>query len=91
MPSEVVGLFMGLDNPFRIKRPALRRIDQRIIRIPLPVKKAGFWGVCQEYILDKTAPDTRFDQCLQGFRVENLSVLRRCQNSALSAIMRRKL
>ncbi len=28
-----------------------------------------FWRACQEYILDKTDPDTPFDQCLQGFRV----------------------
>jgi hypothetical protein len=33
------------------------------------VKKPGFWSACQEYILDKEAPDTRISQCLQGFRV----------------------
>jgi hypothetical protein len=32
-------------------------------------ENARFLGACQEYILDKKAPDTRFDQCLQGFCV----------------------
>ncbi len=46
---------------------------------------AGFLGVCQEYILDKQAPDTRFDQCLQGVRVLKISVTMTCTLSALCA------
>jgi hypothetical protein len=48
-----------------------------------------FFDVCQEYILDKTAPDTRFDQCLQGFRVLKKGVTMACTNSALCAKMAR--
>jgi hypothetical protein len=31
------------------------------------MKNPVFGGDCQQYILDKQAPGTRFDQCLQGF------------------------
>jgi hypothetical protein len=52
---------------------------------PLRLKRGGFWGICQEYILDKRAPDTRFDQCLQGFRVLKKGVIMTCTNSAFYA------
>jgi hypothetical protein len=37
--------------------------------IPRHQQKAWIFSACQEYMVDKKAPDTRFDQCLQGFRV----------------------
>ena len=50
-----------------------------------PYKKTRKSGFCQEYILDKQAPDTRFDQCLQGFRVIKKAPTMACTNSALCA------
>ena len=47
-------------------------------------------GVCQQYILDKQEPDTRFDQCLQGFRVLKKGVTMTCTISAVYAIIRIK-
>jgi hypothetical protein len=49
------------------------------------VKNPAFLGACQEYILDKVAPDTRFDQCLQGFRVLKKVVIMACTVSAFCA------
>jgi hypothetical protein len=46
---------------------------------------AGFWGDCQEYILDNKAPGLRFDQCLQGFRDLKKAATMACTNSALCA------
>jgi hypothetical protein len=46
------------------------------------VKKPGFFGLRQQYILDKRPPDTRFDQCLQGFRVLKKAFMMTCTNSA---------
>ena len=51
------------------------------------VKKPGFWGVCQENIIDKWTIDTRFDQCLQGFRSLKISVTMSCGILALCAII----
>jgi len=48
-------------------------------------EKAPFWGSCQEYILDKTSPDTPFGQCLQGFRVLKKVVTMTCTISAFCA------
>jgi hypothetical protein len=53
-------------------------------------EKARFMGCCQENILDKQAPDTRFGQCLQGFRVIKKVATMACTNSALCAIMRKQ-
>jgi hypothetical protein len=55
------------------------------------VKKALFFGSCQEYILDKEAPDTRFAQCLQVFRVEKKPPTMGCTNFAVYAIIERKV
>jgi hypothetical protein len=49
--------------------------------------KILFLAPCQEYMLDKTARDTRFDQCLQGFRVLKKVVIMTCTKSAFCAIM----
>jgi hypothetical protein len=51
------------------------------------VKKPGFQGACQEYILDTKTTDTRFGQCLQGYRVFKKVVTMTCTNSAFYAIM----
>jgi len=53
--------------------------------VPLRQTIPGFSRSCQEYILDKEAPDTRFDQCLQGFRVLKKVVTMTCTNSAFCA------
>jgi hypothetical protein len=49
------------------------------------VKNSAFWGACQEYILDNKAPDTRFDQCLQGFRITKKAATMRGTISAFCA------
>jgi hypothetical protein len=49
--------------------------------------KNRFFAPCQEYILDKKAPGTRFDQCLQGFRVTKKVVIMTCTLSAFCAKM----
>jgi hypothetical protein len=51
----------------------------------LCVKSEWFFGTCQEYILDNKARDTRFDQCLRGFRVTKKVVIMTCTNSDFSA------
>jgi hypothetical protein len=51
------------------------------------VKKPGFLGACQEYILDKKAPDTHFGQCLRGFRVLKKVAIMTCTISAFCDIM----
>jgi hypothetical protein len=51
----------------------------------LRLEKTCFLGACQEYILDKEASDTRFDQCLQGFRVLKKGVTMACTISAFCA------
>jgi hypothetical protein len=48
-------------------------------------KKPGFLASCQENILDKSARDTRFDQCLQGFRVIKKAATMACTISAFCA------
>jgi hypothetical protein len=55
---------------------------------PAPGGKDRFLGHRQENILDTEAPGTRFDQCLQGFRILKISVIMTCTNSSLYAIMR---
>ena len=47
------------------------------------VKKARFSGHRQENILYNNALDTRFDQCLQGFRVLKIDPTMSCTNTAL--------
>jgi hypothetical protein len=54
----------------------------------LVAKKPAFLGCCQEYILDKEAADTRFGQCLQGFRVTKKVVIMTCTISAFGAKIR---
>jgi hypothetical protein len=56
-----------------------------VISVFSVVKKALFPDACQEYILDKEAADTRFDQCLQGFRVLKKVVIMTCTKSAFCA------
>jgi hypothetical protein len=51
------------------------------------VKRPRVWGACQEYILDREAPGTRFDQCLQGFRVGKKAATGTCGVFALCATM----
>ena len=51
------------------------------------MKKPGFLGACQEYILDNKAPGARFGQCLRGFRVLKKVVIMTCAISAFCAIM----
>src|SRR5208282_4516749 len=53
------------------------------------LKKCGFLGACQEYILDKKAPDTLFCQCLQGFCDLKKAATMACTISAFCAIMRK--
>jgi hypothetical protein len=55
----------------------------RAIRVH-PGKKP-FFAPCQQYILDREAPDTRFDQCLQWFRVLKKVVIMTCTKSAFYA------
>jgi hypothetical protein len=55
----------------------------------LVVEKSPVLGVCQEYILDNKPPDTRFVQCLQGFRVIKKVATMACTNSAPCAKMAR--
>jgi hypothetical protein len=58
-----------------------------VISVIFVVKNARFLCLRQEYILDKTPPDTRFCQYLQGFRVLKKGVIMACTNSAFYAIM----
>jgi hypothetical protein len=51
------------------------------------VAKKPCFAPCQEYILDRKAAGTRFDQCLQGFRVLKIVVIMTCTKSAIYAIM----
>jgi hypothetical protein len=48
-------------------------------------EKPRFRRSCQEYILDNKAHDTRFDQCLQGFRGLKKPPTMGCTNSAFYA------
>jgi hypothetical protein len=48
-------------------------------------ERAMFLGACQQYILDKQAPDTHFGQCLQGFRVVKKPPTMGCTISAFCA------
>jgi hypothetical protein len=72
--------FIG--NSSRLKTALPRRVFCRSFQA---AQSAGFWGACQEYILDKKAPDTRFVQCLQGFRVMKKAATMACTNSAFCA------
>ncbi len=54
------------------------------------VKKRVFLGAGQESILDKKAPDTPFDQCLQGFRILKKPPTMSCTILAFCAIMKIK-
>jgi hypothetical protein len=86
-----MGLCKG-DTDGRAENPFAEKITPR--RKEIEVKKGvlgmdePFWrflGACQEYILDKKAPDTRFDQCLQGFRDLKKAATMACTNSAFCA------
>jgi hypothetical protein len=66
-------------------RPPCPPANFFVISVFSVVKKALFPGACQEYILDKTAPDTHFTQCLQGFRIPKKLSTMTCTNSALHA------
>ena len=59
--------------------PGIREISE------IRGEKVRFLDACQEYILDKKAPGTRFDQCLQGFRVIKEAPTMGCTISALCA------
>jgi hypothetical protein len=77
--SERINILSAAD------RPPCPPANVFVISVFSVVKKALFPGACQEYILDKEAADTRFDQCLQGFRVLKKVVIMTCTNSAFYA------
>jgi hypothetical protein len=70
-------------------KPRMPRIkpDGEKVMCGLGVKKPVFWSDCQENILDICVLDTRFDQCLQGFRSRKKPFPGKCTNLALYAKM----
>jgi hypothetical protein len=61
-----------------------------VIHVISVVKKGPVFVLLSRNILDNEAPDIRFDQCLQGFRVIKKAPTMRCTVSAFCAIMRKQ-
>jgi hypothetical protein len=81
----------GAKRAHRAQREGAKNGFFYVILVIFVVKKGPVFGACQEYILDTKAPDTRFDQCLQGFRVFKKVVIMTCTIYAVYAIIGRKV
>jgi hypothetical protein len=84
MSCIVIKIFQGIGEIREIRGQIVKPDNEKVI-LGGVVKKSGFWAACQEYILDNKAPDTRFVQCLQGFRVITKLPTMGCTLSAFCA------